>query len=64
MLTSDAYGTLAKVLGALRAHDTETIEHLADPRIRSGSWLPEGAMPGKGIYAHPASTSNTWKEVP
>lgn len=41
MLTSDAYGTLAKVLGALRAHDTETIEHLADPRIRSGSWLSE-----------------------
>ncbi|MFE2937346.1 Helicase associated domain protein [Streptomyces sp. NPDC059278] len=43
MLTSQAYGTLAKVLSALRAHDTETIEHLADPRIRSGSWHPEGA---------------------
>ncbi|WP_371098889.1 DEAD/DEAH box helicase [Streptomyces sanglieri] len=43
MLTSDAYGTLAKVLSALRAHDTDTIEHLADPRVRSGSWLPEGA---------------------
>ncbi|MEL5960849.1 Helicase associated domain protein [Streptomyces sp. CLV115] len=43
MLTSDAYGTLAKVLSALRAHDTETIEHLADPRIRSGSWHPEEA---------------------
>ncbi|MCT2546981.1 DEAD/DEAH box helicase [Streptomyces atratus] len=47
MLTSDAYGTLAKVLGALRAHDTETIEHLADPRIRSGSWLPEGVGEGE-----------------
>ncbi|MET9662354.1 Helicase associated domain protein [Streptomyces sp. NPDC006510] len=47
MLTSDAYGTLAKVLGALRAHDTETIEHLADPRIRSGSWHPEGAEEGE-----------------
>ncbi|MFF4355015.1 Helicase associated domain protein [Streptomyces sp. NPDC001530] len=35
MLTSDAYGTLAKILGALRAHDTDTIEALADPRIRS-----------------------------
>ncbi|MEU2879783.1 hypothetical protein [Streptomyces sp. NPDC007070] len=35
MLTSDAYGTLAKVLGALRAHDTDTIEALADPRLRS-----------------------------
>ncbi|MCX4411484.1 Helicase associated domain protein [Streptomyces sp. NBC_01764] len=35
MLTSDAYRTLTKVLGALRAHDTETIEALADPRIRN-----------------------------
>ncbi|MFJ2590347.1 Helicase associated domain protein [Streptomyces sp. NPDC087538] len=47
MLTSDAYGTLAKVLGALRAHDTDTIEHLADPRIRSGSWYPESAEEGE-----------------
>ncbi|MFE9359568.1 Helicase associated domain protein [Streptomyces olivaceoviridis] len=36
ILTSDAYGTLAKVLGALRAHDADTIEALADPRQRSG----------------------------
>ncbi|MGY4929457.1 Helicase associated domain protein [Streptomyces sp. 900105755] len=35
LLTSDAYGTLAKILGALRAHDTETIEALADPRVRN-----------------------------
>ncbi|MGW1044764.1 Helicase associated domain protein [Streptomyces sp. NPDC002547] len=35
MLTSNAYGTLAKILGALRAHDTDTIEALADPRVRS-----------------------------
>uniref|UniRef100_UPI002F912005 helicase associated domain-containing protein n=1 Tax=Streptomyces sp. NBC_01592 TaxID=2975889 RepID=UPI002F912005 len=49
MLTSDAYGTLVKVLGALRAHDTETIEHLADPRIRSGSWHPEGAEEGETV---------------
>ncbi|MFD7532765.1 Helicase associated domain protein [Streptomyces sp. NPDC059849] len=47
MLTSDAYGTLAKVLSALRAHDTETIEHLADPRVRNGSWLPKGAAEGE-----------------
>ncbi|MET8747184.1 Helicase associated domain protein [Streptomyces sp. NPDC004728] len=47
MLTSQAYGTLAKVLSALRAHDTETIEHLADPRFRSGSWHPEGAEEGE-----------------
>ncbi|MFF8911622.1 DEAD/DEAH box helicase [Streptomyces olivaceoviridis] len=36
LLTSDAYGTLAKVLGALRAHDADTIEAIADPRQRSG----------------------------
>ncbi|WP_398692262.1 Helicase associated domain protein [Streptomyces atratus] len=36
MLTSNSYSTLAKVLGALRAHDTDTIEALADPRVRSG----------------------------
>ncbi|MFD5586724.1 Helicase associated domain protein [Streptomyces sp. NPDC127063] len=41
MLTSGAYGTLAKVLTALRAHDTETIEALADPRVRSGRPQPE-----------------------
>ncbi|QQM38063.1 Helicase associated domain protein [Streptomyces liliifuscus] len=37
MLTSDAYSTLTKVLEALRAHDTETIEALADPRLRNSS---------------------------
>ncbi|MEU6996641.1 Helicase associated domain protein [Streptomyces sp. NPDC046465] len=37
MLTSNAYGTLAKILAALRAHDSETIEALADSRPRSGS---------------------------
>ncbi|MFF3787933.1 hypothetical protein [Streptomyces sp. NPDC001933] len=36
MVTSDAYKTLSKVLGALRAHDTDTIEALADPSVRSG----------------------------
>ncbi|MFH9090994.1 Helicase associated domain protein [Streptomyces sp. NPDC017673] len=36
LLTSDAYGALARVLGALRAHDADTIEALADPRQRSG----------------------------
>ncbi|MFI1177485.1 DEAD/DEAH box helicase [Streptomyces melanogenes] len=48
MLTSDAYGTLAKVLEALRAHDTETIEALADPRKRSGSWA-QGDDDGDGL---------------
>ncbi|MFG2351856.1 DEAD/DEAH box helicase [Streptomyces phaeochromogenes] len=35
LLTSDAYGSLSKILGALRAHDSETIEALADPRLRN-----------------------------
>ncbi|MGW7674299.1 helicase-related protein [Streptomyces sp. NPDC054775] len=33
--TSNAYGTLAKILGALRAHDTDTIEALAAGLRRS-----------------------------
>ncbi|MET9418764.1 Helicase associated domain protein [Streptomyces klenkii] len=41
ILTSPAYETLAKILEALRAHDTDTIETLADPRVRSGSYEPE-----------------------
>ncbi|MGW3168277.1 helicase associated domain-containing protein [Streptomyces sp. NPDC001142] len=40
MLSSDVYTTLAKVLGALRAHDTDTIEALTDPRNRSGRKNP------------------------
>ncbi|WP_331737248.1 Helicase associated domain protein [Streptomyces sp. NBC_00019] len=43
MLTSPAYGALAKVLEALRAHDADTIEALADSRPRSGSWAQEDA---------------------
>ncbi|WP_327722350.1 Helicase associated domain protein [Streptomyces sp. NBC_00490] len=41
MLTSDAYNSLSKIVGALRAHDAVTIEALADPRVRSGSWVSE-----------------------
>ncbi|MEU4820224.1 Helicase associated domain protein, partial [Micromonospora aurantiaca] len=49
MLTSPAYDTLAKILGALRAHDTDTIEALADSRRRSGGFeLEEGAGAGEG----------------
>ncbi|QLE75787.1 helicase [Streptomyces rectiverticillatus] len=44
ILTSPAYETLAKILGALRAHDTDTIEALADPRVRSGSYHPEETL--------------------
>ncbi|SEF19040.1 Helicase conserved C-terminal domain-containing protein [Streptomyces sp. Ag109_O5-10] len=42
LLTSDAYGTLAKILGALQAHDTDTIEALADPRVRNARPKPHG----------------------
>ncbi|MGW3290004.1 Helicase associated domain protein, partial [Streptomyces sp. NPDC001002] len=35
MLTSTSLSTLVKILGALRSHDTETVEALADPRIRN-----------------------------
>ncbi|WP_435858240.1 Helicase associated domain protein [Streptomyces olivaceoviridis] len=42
LLTSAAYGTLAKVLAALRAHDADTIEALADPRQRSGRRTGDG----------------------
>ncbi|WP_260471003.1 helicase associated domain-containing protein, partial [Streptomyces sp. RP5T] len=38
LLTSDAYNSLSKVLGALRAHDAQTIEALADSRLRNSSW--------------------------
>ncbi|MFE2584876.1 Helicase associated domain protein [Streptomyces sp. NPDC059378] len=41
LLTSDAYGTLAKILGALQAHDSDTIEALADPRVRNARPQPD-----------------------
>ncbi|MGW7412722.1 hypothetical protein [Streptomyces sp. NPDC054863] len=37
VVVSPGTETLGKDLEALRAHDTDTIEALADPRIRSGS---------------------------
>ncbi|MFD9487590.1 Helicase associated domain protein [Streptomyces sp. NPDC059991] len=43
MLASDSFGILAKILSALRAHDTEVIEALADPRVRSGNWREDDA---------------------
>ncbi|MEU9919271.1 Helicase associated domain protein [Streptomyces sp. NPDC051001] len=46
LLTSDAYNSLSKVLGALRAHDADTIEALADPRLRNSSWRSEGEADG------------------
>jgi superfamily II DNA or RNA helicase len=46
MLTSDAYNSLSKILGALRAHDAVTIEALADPRLRNSSWRSEDDVDG------------------
>ncbi|MEU2871632.1 Helicase associated domain protein [Streptomyces olivoreticuli] len=48
LLTSDGYATLAKVLGALRAHDTDTIEALADSRRRSGNYPARRAREDAG----------------
>ncbi|MFE7111975.1 hypothetical protein ACFU98_30665 [Streptomyces sp. NPDC057575] len=64
MLASDAYGTLAKVLGALRAHDADTIEHLADPRIRSGSWLPKGVGEGEAVAEREVSEGERGPSTP
>ncbi|MGX1676320.1 Helicase associated domain protein [Streptomyces sp. NPDC055400] len=52
MLVSNSYDTLSKVLGALRAHDTETIEALADPRVRSGSWVDSESQDGDEAVDH------------
>ncbi|WP_284435581.1 DEAD/DEAH box helicase [Streptomyces sp. TUS-ST3] len=43
LLTSDAYNSLSKILGALRAHDSELIEALADPRLRNSRPAAEDA---------------------
>ncbi|MFD3513940.1 Helicase associated domain protein [Streptomyces sp. NPDC058657] len=47
MLTSPGAETLAKVLGALRAHDTDVIEALADSRPRTGSWKGDDIGEGR-----------------
>ncbi|MFJ9901006.1 Helicase associated domain protein [Streptomyces sp. NPDC091280] len=44
LLTSDAYNTLSKILSALRAHDAETIEALADPRLRNSRPAVDGEV--------------------
>ncbi|GAA5032889.1 DEAD/DEAH box helicase [Streptomyces siamensis] len=41
LLTSEAYNSLSRILGALRAHDSDTIEALADPRLRNSHWVAE-----------------------
>ncbi|MFD7942466.1 Helicase associated domain protein [Streptomyces sp. NPDC059744] len=46
MLTSRAYGGLAKLLEALRAHDARVVEQLAEPQAPSRS--PKGHKAGEG----------------
>ncbi|MEU6541508.1 Helicase associated domain protein [Streptomyces sp. NPDC047000] len=43
MLTSRAYGGLARLLEALRAHDTRVVEHLAQPQAAGRSLKGRGA---------------------
>ncbi|NEB75833.1 DEAD/DEAH box helicase family protein [Streptomyces sp. SID14478] len=49
MLTSDAYSGLAKILEALRAHDADVIEALADSRPRTGGWEDESVDEGADV---------------
>ncbi|MFD7258614.1 Helicase associated domain protein [Streptomyces sp. NPDC059874] len=46
MLTSRAYGDLARLLEALRAHDTRLVESLAQPQVPGG---PAGAATSGGL---------------
>ncbi|MFE0385929.1 Helicase associated domain protein [Streptomyces bungoensis] len=52
MLTSRAYGGLAKLLEALRAHDARVVEALAEPQARSsvrGVQTRSGELEGEGV---------------
>ncbi|MFD9301455.1 Helicase associated domain protein [Streptomyces sp. NPDC060048] len=51
MLTSRAYGDLARLLEALRAHDTRLVESLAQPQApsRAGARSGEGQAVGSGL---------------
>ncbi|WP_411103886.1 Helicase associated domain protein [Streptomyces sp. cmx-4-9] len=46
MLTSRAYGDLARLLEALRAHDTRLVESLAQPQARSRPSRPQAGRAG------------------
>ncbi|OKK22962.1 helicase [Streptomyces sp. CB00455] len=50
MLTSRAYGDLARLLEALRAHDSRLVEALAQPQAQSRTPAP-AAAPGGGAAA-------------
>lgn len=51
MLTSRAYGDLARLLEALRAHDSRLVEALAQPQAPSRKAAPEEAPSGSGVRA-------------
>jgi superfamily II DNA or RNA helicase len=52
MLTSRAYGDLARLLEALRAHDTRLVESLAQPQAPSRAPKPgTGSAAGPGVRA-------------
>lgn len=46
MLTSKGYASLARILAALRSHDTDTIEQLAEQQVTSRSRKPTAAERG------------------
>ncbi|MFD9724911.1 Helicase associated domain protein [Streptomyces sp. NPDC059072] len=48
MLTSRAYGDLARLLEALRAHDTRLVESLAQPQVPGGTQGAAAAPGGPG----------------
>jgi hypothetical protein len=57
MLTSRAYGGLAKLLEALRAHDARIVEQLAEPQARSrvrGVQSRGGSEGGEGVGSDPS----------
>ncbi|WP_435885442.1 Helicase associated domain protein [Streptomyces tauricus] len=47
LLTSAAYDSLSKILTALRAHDSEMIDALADPRLRNSRPAADGDGDGE-----------------
>lgn len=61
MLVSNSYDSLSKVLGALRAHDTETIEALADPR--AAERLTPGGRHGPSSGGSSSLTSSMFRAV-
>lgn len=51
MLTSRAYGDLARLLEALRAHDTRLVESLAQPQTPSRTAAPSGTSGAQALLS-------------